>query len=136
MMDNFFIMEIVFRSDRPLKELSAQCSQIFETQFIETDQFDEVPGHIAKIGEVELALMKAPDEHPTRESTLSISARTDLEIEDYVATLPAIFREIFVSKPVNSRGFIECSEELQNAFLARGFSDCISCLLYDIKYDE
>jgi hypothetical protein len=130
-----FRMGVVFRSDRPLKELSSQCSEIFETQFIETDQFDEVPGHVAQIGEVELALMKAPDEHPTRESTLSIIARTDLEIEDYVAKLPAIFREIFVSKPVNSRGFIECSEELQNAFLARGFSDCISGLLFSIDYE-
>jgi hypothetical protein len=126
MMKKSFLATVEFVSPHKHSELAARLARAIGVAllFDESGKYDEVPAFFAKVGGLDLSLLGAPEGHPTHESVLAVRMRTELPFAKLHSSIPSFFREVLVDKGVNAKGFIDCSSELAQALVQRGFADC------------
>ncbi|WP_156513364.1 hypothetical protein [Bordetella ansorpii] len=122
----YFLANVYFKSPHVLAWLAARLSGTLglELLFDQCGKYEEFPAFIAEGCGLELALLGMPEGDPTLQSELTVRANTELSFEAWQASLPGFFRDVFVDKEKNSRGYIDCSTELVRALVVEGFSDC------------
>lgn len=96
---------------------------IFEPEM--TGRFEEVPACVAYQSGMEFVLFGAPEDESVDEYELKFKCETNLPLEVLLAQDAGGFVRRFAGeKPVDERGFLDCSQELAQLLVECGIPGC------------
>lgn len=100
----------------------------------DSGRYEEIPAYEAKAGEMEFLLLGIPEEDIDHEDEyrLEFSCTTQASIAELVQRPECIFAGQFIrDKPLNSRGFLDYSQELSDFLTSRGIEGCKPVIMGD-----
>lgn len=125
----YLIARVAVPITKDLREFADRLTQlipgfIFDPEM--TGRFEEVPAYVAQRHEMEFILMGVPeDEIDCDEYVLEFECETDQPLEALLAQDTSGFVRRFVDKkPVDERGFMDCSKELAQLLEECGIPGC------------
>lgn len=88
----------------------------------ESGRFEEVPAFIAKDlnSSAEFILFGIPKGESGDAYTLELTAKTDLSIQDFKKSTITFLNSFLIEKNVNSRGYLDYSDEMADALIMKG----------------
>lgn len=121
-----FLATVEFDAHRSLPDLAADLANACGIPLTkeESGRFDEVPAYVGNVGEVQFTLFGPAEDQEDRECVLEISYRTSLPVKQARAATTALLQPVFDGTEMDSTGHINCSAQLSNLLVARGFGDC------------
>lgn len=110
-----------------LKDTAEKLNFIFpglHLTFEDTGRYDEVPAYVAKNMGIDFTLFGIPDDEIGDSFLLKIKGEIDMPFSDFRKISPKFINNFLVEKSINSRGFLDYSEELLNILTSQGFDQC------------
>ena len=90
-----------------------------------TGRFEEVPACVAEQNGMEFVLFGVPEDELVDEYEVKFKCETNLPLEVLLAQDTGGFVRRFVGKkPVDERGFLDCSQDLAQLLVECGISGC------------
>lgn len=118
---------VEFPINTSLENLAAKLGMVFDGLSFEkesTGRFDEVPAFVAQQSSMTFVLFGIPEGESGDAYVLELSAETLLSIQEFRKNIPKFVSSFLIDKQINSRGYLDYSEELVNALRSVGMADC------------